>query len=79
MRDRLVVGLAAGILVAPICLLCIVGPVVLVSVLGGVTGWIGGLDPVVAAGLAVLAAISVYGIVIRRKARHRRTGRLVER
>ena len=76
MQDKLAAGLVAAIVVAPVCAVCILGPAVLASVLAGITGWIGGLDPVLVAGLAILAGIAVYGIVRRRNSRPAQASRL---
>ena len=56
MSDKPVAMLVTAAVVAPICALCVVGPAFLFSWLGGL---VGGLDPVVATGLAIVGAILV--------------------
>lgn len=65
MTDKIVAGLVAAVVVAPICALCVLGPALLASVFAGITGWLGGFGPVATAGLVLVAGIAVYGIVRR--------------
>ena len=64
MSDKPVAMLVAAAVVAPICALCVLGPAFLFS---WVAGLVGGLGPVTATGLAIVAAILVYGFAKRRK------------
>ena len=64
MSDKLVAGLVTAAVVGPICSLCILGPMFIFS---WATGWFAGLSPVVAGGLAIMAAIGAYGFAKRRK------------
>jgi hypothetical protein len=66
--EKLIAGLVAAAVVAPVCAVCILGPAVLASIFAGITGWLGGFDPVVTTGLVLVAGIAVYGIVRRRRA-----------
>ena len=68
MSEKLVAGLVTAAVVAPLCAVCILGPAVLASIFAGITGWLGGFDPVVTTGLVLAAGIAVYGIVRRRRA-----------
>ena len=65
MRDKPLAMLAAALAV-PLCAVCVVGPA---FILASVSGWIGGLDPGLTVGLAVIAAIVAYGVIKRRKGR----------
>ena len=67
MADKPIAMLVAAAVVAPICVLCILGPVVLGSAAAGVFAWFGGFDPVAALGLAVVGAILAYGFFRRRR------------
>ena len=69
MDDKPIAMLVAAAVVAPICALCILGPVVLGSAVAGVFAWFGGFDPVAALGLAVVGAILAYGFFRRRRDR----------
>ena len=71
MSDKPVAMLVTAAVVAPICSLCVLGPAFLFSWLGGL---VGGLNPVVATGLAIVGAILVYGFFSRRKSRRAQTG-----
>ena len=42
MDDKIVAGAVTAVVVAPICAFCILGPAVVGSLLGGISGWIGG-------------------------------------
>ncbi len=69
MADKPIAMLVAAAVVAPICALCILGPVVLGSAMAGMFAWFGGFDPVAALGLAVVGAILAYGFFRRRRDR----------
>lgn len=69
MHDKIVAGAVTAVVVAPICAFCILGPAVVGSLLGGISGWIGGLSPVLTTGLAIATGILVLGIVRRRRTR----------
>ncbi len=70
MDDKPIAMLVAAAVVAPLCALCILGPVVLGSAVAGLFAWLGGFDPVAALGLAVIGAILAYGFFRRRRDRH---------
>ena len=69
MDDKPVVPLVAAAIICPICMLSILAPAFLGSLVGGVFAWFGGFDPVAALGLAVIAAILAYGFFSRRRDR----------
>ena len=69
MNDKLLAGLFTAAVIAPLCAVCILGPALLGSMLAVAFGWIADLRPVVTTGLAIIAAILVYGIMRRRKAK----------
>jgi hypothetical protein len=72
MKDKMNAGLVTALLVAPVCLLCLLGP----AVLGGFLTWVsvrlGGFDWGTAGVLAGLAAILVFAVLRRRRARDER-------
>jgi hypothetical protein len=68
MGDKLVAGFVAAFFVAPFCALCILGPAVFASIFAGIVGWLGGLGPVLMTGLVLVAGITVYTKVRRRRA-----------
>lgn len=63
MNDKLIAGLVAAVMVAPICAACILGPVFMGSIVAGAWGWLGGLGLAAATGLAVTAGVLVYGLI----------------
>lgn len=69
MNEKLIAGLVTAAVIAPVCAVCVLGPVVLASIFAGVTGWLGGFGPVVTAGLVLVAGTAAYGIIRRRRAR----------
>ena len=69
MSDKAIAGLVTAAVVAPVALLCCLGPVVLGSIFGGIVGWIGGLNLVAAAGMALAIGLFAYGFLRWRKAR----------
>ena len=69
MGEKLIAGLVTAVVVAPLCVACILGPAVVASLLAGVTGWLAGFEPITAIALAAFAGILVIGIMRRRRAR----------
>ena len=74
MSDKMIAGVVAAIGVVPLCAVCILGPAAIGTMLAGVFGWLGGLSPVLATGLAIIFGILTYGIVGSRKSRALRRG-----
>ncbi len=70
MDDKPIAMLVTAAVVAPICVLCILGPAALGYAVAWVSAWFSGFDPVAATGLAVIFAILVYGFFRRRRDRH---------
>lgn len=73
MDDKLVAGVLTALGVGSICALCVLGPVVIASAVASVSGWLSGLGAVNVVGLAIIAAILVYGLRRRVLARGSRT------
>jgi hypothetical protein len=69
MSDKPIAGLVIAAMVAPVALLCCLGPVVLGSILGGIVGWLGGLNLIAAAGAALAIGLLICGFLRWRKAR----------
>ncbi len=69
MGEKLSAGIVTTALVAPICAVCIMGPAFLASMFAGINGWFGGLSPPLTTGLAIIAAIVVYGLLSRKMRR----------
>ena len=69
MHDKALAGILSAVVIAPVCALCILGPAMLGSALGGLTGWFTGLGPVLSTGLAIIAGLLVYGYFRRKKER----------
>lgn len=67
MDEKLSAGIVVVALVAPLCAVCVAGPAFLASVFAGITSWFGGLSSVPTTGLAIMAAIIVYGLLSRKK------------
>jgi hypothetical protein len=68
-KEKTTAGLVTALLVAPICLLCLLRPVVLGGGLTWLSAWLGGFDWGTAGVLGGLAAILVFAIVRRRRTR----------
>ncbi len=68
MGEKFTAWLVTAAVIAPVCAVCILGPAVMVSIFAGAAGWFGGLDAFAAAGLVLIAGLSVYGLIRRRKA-----------
>lgn len=63
LNEKLVAFLAAVVVVAPLCAVCIVGPVAIGGFLGSVAAWIGGISILKSLALGILfAALIVWGI-----------------
>ncbi len=69
MSEKLLAGLAAAVVIAPLCVLCVLGPTVIASMVTGITAWFGGFDPVVTLALALVAGMAVFVIVREQRAR----------
>ena len=74
MSDNRVAGFVTALLVAPLVIVCCLGPAVLGSALGAAVGWLGGLGSIEVMGAAFAAGLVVYGLVRWRRARARRAG-----
>jgi hypothetical protein len=68
-KEKATAGLVTALLVAPICALCLLVPVMLGGGLTWLSAWLGGFDWGTAGALAGLAAILVFAIVRRRRTR----------
>jgi uncharacterized membrane protein len=54
MSDKPLAGLTAAVAVAPLCLVCVIGPAALVAAGGWFLGWLGGFGgPLIASVLAL--------------------------
>ncbi len=66
-------ALIAAVIAAPLmvvcCLLFVLGPAAITGVIAWASGWVAGLGAVASAGLAIVAAILVYGFARRRRAK----------
>ena len=69
MSDKPVAGLVAFLVVAPLCGLCLFGPALFTWAAVWMSGRASGLGAVAATGLAMIAAIVVFGFVRRRRLR----------
>ncbi len=67
MNDKALAGTLGVIVVAPICVLCILGPAMLGSALAWVSAWFGGLGAVSTMGLAILVGLIVFGVTQRKR------------
>ncbi len=61
--------LATAVLAAPILAVCCLGPIFYTPIAAWIAGWLGGIDPVTALVLAVIAGILAWAFVRRRRAR----------
>ncbi len=69
MNDKALAGILGFILVAPICVMCVLGPAVLGSALAWASAWFGGMSAVSSMGLAILAGLIVFGFLQRKRAK----------
>lgn len=69
MSEKTYAGFVTAALIAPLVALCCFGPVLLGSLLGGVAGWLGGLNFLEVAGATAGAAVAVYAFLCWRRAR----------
>lgn len=74
MNEKPVGGFLTGALVAPLMVVCCLGPVVVGAFGGGLIAWLGRLGPGEVAGAALVAGLLAYGLHRWRKSRLRRTG-----
>ena len=59
-----IAGVAGG---AAFMIACCVAPFVVFGAIGALWAWLGGLDPVLAASVALLVAVLAYGLIRGRK------------
>ncbi len=71
MSDKPIAMFVTAVGIAPICALCILGPVVLGSLLAGAFAWLGDAGPVLTMGLMIVAGLLVHRTIRRRKGRTR--------
>jgi hypothetical protein len=69
MSDKPIAGLVTAVAIAPLLVVCCLGPAVVASALAGIAAWFSGANAVTVTGLAILAAMLAYGSVRWRKAR----------
>lgn len=69
MSEKPIAGLAAAIVIAPLCAVCVLGPAVIASIFTGVAAWLGGFGAIVTASMVLIAGTAVYGFVRKRKLR----------
>ncbi len=69
MSENLIAGLVTAAVIAPVCAVCVLGPVFLGSALAWVAGWLGGFNILVTSGLAIAAGAVLYGLLRRRRVR----------
>ncbi len=62
MGEKIIASLVAVGVIAPLCALCILGPVFFISGVAWVSGWLGGFDILVTSGLAVAAGGVALGL-----------------
>ena len=65
----LIAAAAAAPLMVVCCVLFALGPAAITGVIAWASGWVTGLGAVASAGLAIVAAILVYGLTRRRRAK----------
>jgi hypothetical protein len=68
MREKLITGLVAAAVIAPLCAVCVLGPALIASIFTGIAAWLGGFDAVVTTGLVFVAGIAVFAVARRRRA-----------
>lgn len=69
MSEKLFAGLATTVVLAPVCVVCVLGPAVIASIFTGVAAWLGGFDAIVTTGLVLIAGVAIYGFIRKRGAR----------
>ncbi len=71
MGEKLVAGIVTAAAIAPICAVCILGPVAIGSLFAGAFGWLGGFGPLATLALMIAAGALVYRHFLRRRMRAR--------
>ncbi|MFQ5955649.1 MAG: hypothetical protein ACE5JZ_11355 [Kiloniellales bacterium] len=70
MSDKPPAALIAAVIGAPLMVVCCVfGPAVIAWVVAWASGWVAGLGVAASTGLAIVAAMVVYGLARRRRAK----------
>ena len=73
MSDKPPGALIAAVIAAPLMVVCclsfLFGPAAIAWVIAWASGWVAGLGAVASTGLAIVAAILVYGFARRRRAK----------
>ena len=63
MGQKTIAFLVAAAVVAPVCAVCILGPIFLGSAIAGIAGWFSGLNTLGTAGLAIFVGGGLFGFV----------------
>ncbi len=63
--------IAGGAVMIACCVALSVGSVVVLGAIGGLWAWLGGLDPALSAGVALVVAVLAYWLIRGRKQRAR--------
>lgn len=70
MSDKPPGALIAAVIAAPLMVVCcLFGPAAIAWLVAGASGWVAGVGATASAGLAIVAALLVYGFTRRRRAR----------
>ena len=70
MNDKPPAALIAAVIGAPVMVVCcLFGPAAIVWVIAWASGWVAGFGAVASTGLAIIAAMLVYGLARRRRAK----------
>lgn len=67
MSEKLLAGIVAVTVVAPLCAVCVLGPAVIASVFMGIAAWFGDFDSIVTASLVLVVGVAVFAVLRIRK------------
>ena len=67
MSDKPVAGFVAALVVAPVCVACLLGPAVVGSLIAGSWGWFTDNNMLIFTVLAILSGLGVYALKRRRR------------
>ncbi len=67
--EKFVAGIVTAVAIAPICVVCILGPAAIGSLFAGAIGWLGGFGTLATIALMIAAGAFVYRHILQRRTR----------
>lgn len=69
MGEKLIAGMLAATVIAPLCAMCVLGPGFVAAAVAWLTGTLGGFSTMTSVAVAIIAGMVLYGLVRWRRAR----------